>query len=360
MNVFVIGSPWHAIVASAFIEENRVDDPVFIVEVLSQQSLEQIEKVLVYPVLSVFYHSETRFESIRKKGLLKFIIDMRRELSRIRIECNKLTMGGGNVGLYYFNFYSPITRKIFKSLAVKRCLRQVIRIEDGICDYFDFNFATHKKYQLALKGIISSIIGSKELYARENSELFSATTEYYCFQPDKITNKWADKKRHSLSFCAARIKSFYSSDKEAYYGHGGSLIIGQTLYEDGIISLKQEVDLYSEVAKLLHEPVIFKPHPRTSREKLEVLSEIGMNVLITDLSAEHLMVNGGYEAIVGMWSNTIIYSDFLFGIKSYTLNYHLLEKIESDLRDSKLIKIHDVLSGKFSQQYRDYRQMGKK
>lgn len=67
MNIFILGSPWHAIVARAIIETNSLKNSVFILEALSDASLEQIQSILNgYGIYKVFSHEKTRFLSIKK------------------------------------------------------------------------------------------------------------------------------------------------------------------------------------------------------------------------------------------------------------------------------------------------------
>lgn len=354
MNLFIIGSPWHAALANAIVLKEKISDAVFFVECITEQSLLQIKEALNHQISEVFYHEKTRFESIKKNGLTYFLREMPSEFKRIESVTSNLPKKEIH-RIFYFNFYSPITRKIIFELEKNLVSRNITRVEDGICDYFNFNFINHSKIQSAIKGAMSLILGRHALYKRSNKHLYEITSEYYCFYPEKISPSWKKKDTRPLSGYSEEIKRNFQASKTASTDKAETLIIGQTLFEDGIISLLQEVSIYKEAANLLPKPAKLKPHPRSSEEKINALELAGIPLLRTKLSAESLIANGDYKIIVGMWSNTIIYSLDIFGIKSYTMNHSLIDK--SNKGSSHLTKIHKTLCLKFKDQYRDYREI---
>ncbi|CDF82554.1 hypothetical protein PKB_1189 [Pseudomonas knackmussii B13] len=352
MSLFIIGSPWHAALANAIIEREEIKNPSIIVEEISSSSLEQILGILKHPTLAIFQHENTRFESIKKLGIFRFIRNMHLEFERIENSCKYLNQSQTRK-VYYFNFYSPITRKIIKSLPKALSKREVIRVEDGICDYFEFNFINHKKPLLLIKNILATLLIKSDLYRRRNSKLENKTSSYYCFFPEKITQRWKSKKLIALLEYATEIRKNFSITEEAIVDDSESLIIGQTLFEDGIATLEQEVRLYKTASDTLPGPVKLKAHPRTTRLKRDAIRAAGIEILETKFPAENLIATRPYHSIVGMWSNTVIYSAPLFHIRSFTMNHHLIEQLSTE--NSHLKKIHQTLSEKFPEFYIDYR-----
>ncbi|MCC6076899.1 alpha-2,8-polysialyltransferase family protein [Pseudomonas sp. GCM10022188] len=348
MKLFIIGSPWHAAIANAIIKKENIEHPIIIAEQTTKQSIEQIKTTIKHQIKYTFNHEKTRFDSIHKHGVIQSIKRMDEEFSQIEISTNGLPSISK---VFYFNFYSPITRKILYSVTKKNSGVALARVEDGICDYFNFNFINHNRLKLAAKNILAMALGKGHLYLRSNKELFQKTSEYYCFFPEKISKRWKTKKTIPLTDYANEItENFLISEKTS---DATSLIIGQTLFEDGIASLTEEISIYSMATKTLPSPVVIKLHPRSSKEKVEAISKEGIKIIETSLSAESLICSGNYKTVVGMWSNTIIYSSCLFGVDSFTLTHQLLETTQRN--NPHLAKIHKTLCTKFTTQYKDYR-----
>lgn len=362
MNIFIIGSPWHAIVARSLIErcEGKV---IFVVEQVSVASLQQIEVLLEgYPIHAVFAHDETRFVSIKSKGLISFLNSMHRGFTYIKSEALRLKeylgADASEVHFYYFNFYSPITRCFLKEFEGQPNV-SFKRVEDGVCDYFPFNFMNYKLWQRTAKRGISILLGRYALYSRNCPWLYKSTDEYFLFFPELVGDKWGSKQLNSLLDCKDEIKRICAleqrgvgvpmSDTESKI-----LLLGQTLYEDKVCSLDSELEAYSVVLKDSPGRVYFKPHPRTSDQKLKKIKDLGFDIIDTKLTAECLMSAYNFKAVVGMWSNSIIYSRSIFSLPSYSLAGMMLSSPnESELKF--LFKIHGFLKSTFVNDYIEYR-----
>ena len=96
------------------------------------------------------------------------------------------------------------------------------------------------------------------------------------------------------------------------------LFLTQSLSEDNVLSLKDEIACYRSVLLGLKvNEVVLKPHPRSSKKKLSLLktlaSEIGVEFLASNSTAEDLLRQGRFKRVIGCYSNTIFYSELLFG-----------------------------------------------
>lgn len=362
MNIFIVGSPWHAVVARALIENKEMSDPVFIIEKISATSLEQILNVLSgYDIHAIYSHEETRFVSIRSKGVIKFVTAMRRSFDEIGVSAavlrDKVNTCDANTNIYYFNFYSPITRRFLQEFKPASQVN-FFRVEDGVCDYFPFNFMNYGLFQRLAKAGLAFAVGKYFLYSRSCAWLFKRTSAYYLFFPEKIELEWGSKQLLSLIEVKDNIRRICSSEcveNELVIDEAGSsvLLLGQTLYEDGICSLEMEVRAYSTLLRCSKGVKYFKPHPRTCKEKIDYIEGLGFIVLHTDLSAEYLMSRYNFRYLVGMWSNSIIYSRKIFSIPSYSLTSVVLDSHEGD-GGAALRRIHKVLQDKFVGDYCEF------
>lgn len=358
MNIFILGSPWHAIVARAIIETNSLKNSVFILEALSDASLEQIQSILNgYGIYKVFSHEKTRFLSIKKGGVFSFIGTMRSYFVEIGCSAKALIRNvdkKDNIRVYYFNFYSPITRRFLMELKFSEKI-VFSRVEDGVCDYFSFNFMNYGRLQRFAKTALAFSTGKYGLYSRNCRWLFNRTSEYFLFFPEKINTSWAGKELKSLLGVNETIRKICASEangKELFIEGSSSsvLLLGQTLYEDGICSLATELKAYAALLKVCKGRVYFKPHPRSSKEKLDALFDLGFLIINTDLTAECLMSTYSFNSVVGMWSNSIIYSRKIFCMPSYSLVGLLLSYKEYE-NLSHLHEIDSVLKNKFLEDY---------
>lgn len=363
MNVFIVGSPWHAIVAKAIIDKKSLVDSVFVVEKISDSSCRQILNMLKdSKIHAVFSHENTRFITIKSKGLFGFLSSMSGEFVKVSRSVkslkNLLSAEKKNTDVYYFNFYSPLTRAFLKELRSSD-LVNMHRVEDGVCDYFPFNFMNYGFFEKVAKMVLSLLCGKLELYRRSCHWLFEKTENYYLFFPKKVNLQWGAKELCSLLEVKAEIKTICGNENNddslcVVNSEGAVLMLGQTLYEDGICSLEDEIDLYLDVSHHMTGKVYFKPHPRSSREKVDLLVVAGMTVIKTDSTAEVLICRFKFGCIVGMWSNTIVYSRDVFGVNSYSMLHGLLDRSDSKT-DSHVIRIHRVLREKFDGCYVDFR-----
>lgn len=361
MNVFIVGSPWHAVVACALVESKGISAPIFVVEKISEKSLEQILTVLSgREIFAVFSHEETRFISIKNIGVLKFISRMQRGFSNISRSAAFLkermdSKGDEVTNIYYFNFYSPITRRFLREFRNAQNV-ELSRVEDGVCDYFPFNFMNYSLLQRVGKMMLALVLGKYSLYSRSCGWLFNRTSGYYLFFSEKADPKWSSKKLLDLKKIAPEIRRVCLSeiDKERCAideAASSVLMLGQTLYEDGICSLEDELSIYQKAGQALGRKIYFKPHPRSCPEKIKALHENKFFFIDMACSAEALLSAFKFYRVLGLWSNTIIYSRIIFDLPSYSLGYYLSEKVHSQ----SLFRIHSFLSNNFTDEYVDFR-----
>lgn len=362
-NIFIVGSPWHAIVTLAILESKQEDINTIIVESISKSSEKQIKEIFAsLKITAVYNHENTRFNSIKKTGARSFIRSMNSEYDRIKADIVRKysTQRTTEVNVYYFNFYSPITRSIISQ--IKKTSKSTInlsRVEDGVCDYLPFNFIHYSLLSRAMKALLSMLIGKHWLYKRSCNWLKKQTNSYYCFFPSAVDESWKSKQLVDLSIHRDFIKRYCAADAGfslrslTTSSNPLCLIVGQTLFEDGICSLEDEIEIYAALAKSSHYTAIFKPHPRSSDEKISAIKREAIPILDSTLPAENIICSSLFDTIIGMWSNTIIYSSHIFEIPSLSMTHALVDG--AGRNNYHLKRIHNVLISKFPEQYIDYR-----
>jgi Alpha-2,8-polysialyltransferase (POLYST) len=341
MNFYIVGSPWHLLVACSI--DNIDGNGVFVLEEVSESSIRTM--VSICNKLKLDYYKigsirKTRFSSARLFSFVSFVHDLKEEIHRVKVKFIQLLGEYRPKTIFYFNFYSPITRvQLAESGDV-----DLVRVEDGVCDYFDFPFVHYSIAKREVKNILCRVIFVHGFFSRKSSCLERRTSEYKLFFPDK-KKKWSGKKT-SLMYIKDNLKEIISCLNLLRFSYdinnGSVLIIGQTLYEDNILSLSEEIDLYKRVLDKYNN-IVFKPHPRSSEKKIRELKNIGKGFQVIDEACvvEELMVLYGFRSIVGMWSNPIIYGPSLFGIRTYSL----LNDIDSN--DVHVLRIKSALINLF-------------
>lgn len=323
MNFYIVGSPWHLLVAAS-INHASEDGGIFLLEEVSESSLSMMVdtcKRLNLEFVIIGSINKVRFVNAKLLALNTFKYKVETEIAEVQNSFLNLLNKFKPVLIYYFNFYSPITRA---QLLLTENI-ELVRVEDGICDYFNFPFIYYSPLKRIGKIILTKLLGLEDIYSQRSKFLESKTKEYKLFFPEKVKG-WKGRKTTLMNIKGDLHKIIEQLALNSHYEQLVTeikpvLIIGQTLYEDNILSLSSELNLYKSVLDKFNETVYFKPHPRSSSEKVEFLSNLDSRfiVLNTPCAVEELLVKYNFRAIVGMWSNPIIYGRKLFNVETFTL-----------------------------------------
>ncbi|MCE9686979.1 alpha-2,8-polysialyltransferase family protein [Shewanella sp. AS16] len=324
MKFYIVGSPWHLIIAAA-IHLRAGEKGLFLLEEISDTSLKSM--IFICERLKLDYKfigsiSRVRFHHLKLNKIFSFVKRVYHEFESVEEGFSEICALYSPNTVYYFNINSPITRK--QLLVSSKLQLKLVRVEDGICDYFGFPFVHYSISHRVMKRLFSALIGLDVLYRNGSDSFQKRTSEYLLFFP-KIRNSNRIKKSNLLVYKkniveVIQLLASLNKDVLSINLNESSLIIGQTLFEDNLTSLDEEVKVYVKAAKKIGGLVYYKPHPRTSPEKIKKLSTIDSFTII-DIACpvEELLVMFKFNVVVGMWSNTIFYSEPLFDTKSYSL-----------------------------------------
>ena len=361
ISAYVVGSPWHAVVAAAIFKKNSAAG-VFLVETLSEPSRAGIIRVAeacgiewidLGNLSQLGIRNFSMARPIHSARALKQYTEDIKEKSKDLL--NKLIFSR----IYYFNLYSPITR-IFLEASLYKSVK-LIRVEDGVCDYFDFPLVYYPRYQRILKYILISLLGVQRYYSRNCGEVWRRTSDYYLFFPGKIETNKSVKSLFAYRNDILNVLDIVSttpSDLQKSTCNEGLceiFIVGQSLSEDRILPLSAEVEIYAKIANRYPGRALIKPHPRSSAEKLAMLKSIaGLNIVTTIWPVEIDLRIMRPLRIVGLWSNPIIYGRTLFGLETYSLAPDLIRS--KCVRKGNALRIHRLLLEKFPRHYVDFRE----
>ena len=361
IDLYLVGSPWHAIIAASMIKDNN-RRAIVNVEAINPNTRKSIERVL--DNLKVEYiingdHEKTRYNSIKKIGLATFFRYQKEEFSNINAKCSELLLNYQIKNIYIFNLNSPISRFIIKKIDQKE---KVIKVEDGINDYLSISFINYPFLQKILKKVLSRLTGYDDIYREASTAKEKLSDDCLLFFPNKSS---------AFKGCSSLLGYKESIHKQlAILGSGieesqkSILVLGQTLFEDGHLSLADEMSIYYssiEYYTRLGYNIEIKLHPRSCNEKVEsiknFIAETAYNFKLysgADILAEAIMIARKYDYVIGMWSNPIIYGKNLLNITTGTLMYEVFEKFPT-LQSKSIYKVHNELVDTFGENYIDYR-----
>ncbi len=345
-SLFVVGSPWHAVLARAI---SKKGDSV-ILEQTSAVSAEAIIKELDNSGLEVIVSVKWDDFSLKRVGFKRAFFNPFCIFNALR-KLRKLIPRMSYENLYVFNVNSPSTRLIMKYAEVE----SVIKVEDGVCDYLPFPLlAEHGLLKTILRGFFVRLNRASEFYLAPKALGYDRSLFFFPEKARKFVNQQSllSYKKQLLSVLSDDSKDIDLDLSNSCAG----LIIGQTLCEDGYCDLDDEVDLYKRCAIAIYQSgvpsVLIKLHPRTSAEKLSLIlgsmSELKyVSVSNGSYPVERLLVRGCFKVVVGMWSNPIILARPLFDIESFTI----MPLIALASGDPLLCKIDDFLKDNFEDDY---------
>jgi len=346
-NIFLIGSPWHAIIIRNFYSKN---DGI-IIEYTSKTSLDSIKnsldnrhKIILCVNSRDFFLSNILFKKPAqlfslKKNILELISKFK------KIKANNLFISNENSFLADIVMPLDISKNYFKT-------------EDGINDYLPFSLVQNKFLKKILKPLITKITRTENYYFPSKKPKIN---KKYFFFPNKINdNKIKISLFNYKKKIISNLKKLENNEK-TIIKKNSTLFIGQTLYEDNYCDFESEIKIYKKVIQYFKDRsnyIYFKPHPRTSARKINELNKIAkkykiFKLLKSNYPVEVMLTKYKFLYVIGLWSASIILSRKLFNIKSYTIIPMLLEIKKNFF----LLKIHRVLKKKFPLDYLDFREI---
>lgn len=359
MNIFFIGSPWHAIVSIALAKKENIT-PNFIIEYancsslkiilsvidthnMSQNILLQVNQFVLSPTeLAKEYHFFSAVIGKRNYNMLKKFG---------KTYCKHVN------NVFFFNARSSITAAVVKHFHEST---KLIKLEDGINDYLPFKFTGDDKWLRATFKLILYWGLTKSYLANVNLLKDPRLIMEYCVFPEKKDPVDTFKRRSYQDFKHEIEKTLNKvgthEEENRISNENVALIIGQSLYEDKSASLEQEISQYISCIDKLNKAQIydihFKMHPRSSAEKQQSILKLEQDgrirVLKGTVPVEVDIIKFKYETIIGMWSNPIIYGRRLFSTNTFSMMYSLINQPSAR---PLLISIHETLKSKFPKDY---------
>jgi hypothetical protein len=319
--IIIVGSPWQAIISKSYLRKENISQYKLIIERSSNKSYYEILRIFGIgeeseKILFVFHWSVYTPLNFQKIFSLKKNIELLKQKLTYQITDHDKEI----IVFSENNMLFQLFIKVFHD-------KYIIKLEDGVLDYLD-----DLKKDSIFKGLTKKI-----LFGR-NAELFSYKNFYEKF--DKIVmlakkyEEWSEKYTSLLIYKTEIIQTInevYSNIANADY-NSVSLLLTQSLSEDQVISEKDELIIYETILKKLKRKTLIKPHPRSSNSKLRELESLANKynaefIFDFGVPAEALLVKNKYHSVIGVYSNTIIYSKLLFDIDSYTtLDDYMINK----------------------------------
>lgn len=345
-NIFIVGSPWHAILADTISKEKDI----FIIEYSTIANLTSIKntikdksKILISVDGSLFYFSYAIKKLFTNSSYIRKNVDfIRNKISKLKVE-----------KMYVFNLNSQFSAFCLHNINKAR----TIKVEDGVCDYLSFGLKQETKLFREIKLYISKVFGLDKIHfpkkILEDESLF--------FFPERAPNKYKNKK----SLFSLKDSIIQKLDKldppKLEITKNDVLIIGQTMYEDKYCSLTDEMHIYLSISKNMKEKgcknILYKPHPRTCLKKLNLLKKYEnqgfIQVLRSDFMVEEILAKYNFAYVLGMWSNPIIYSRPIFNVESFSMIPTLLKLKKNNF----LYEINREMINIFPEFYKDYKEL---
>lgn len=124
-------------------------------------------------------------------------------------------------------------------------------------------------------------------------------------------------------------------EEPSRYDDSKLLFVGQPLSERGIISEYVETKAAKAIGNYARERdinVMYKPHPRESGSKKELLEKIGCEVseVTKSISAERLVSQEKINYIAGYFSTSLIKSSAFYNINTFTTANHIAHHTTND------------------------------
>ncbi len=324
--VIIVGSPWQAVIAISFIENKRIpmDSINFMVEKSSNPSFEQILKILGVEdesLNNIFIFDWSHFVPLK----LSQISQIRSSIKKLKVQLLEHKELQSSKEIIVFSESNLLFHLIY-SLFGKN--KMYSKFDDGVLDYLE---------ELNRDSIFKKI--TKKLFLLNYSHLYSKMNDYSIFKRVVMFKKKQNvdiSKYVDLIFLKRNIKTVllrtYSSS-DIINPKESVLLLTQSLSEDKVLGFKYELEIYSNIIAGFSEKgikTVVKAHPRSSLQKVAHLKSLCKKydaIYFEELGipAEVLLLKNNYKYVIGMYSNTIIYSNELFDVKSITaINQNLI------------------------------------
>ena len=314
--LIIVGSPWQALLAKSYILKEKIEHPQYVIEKSSPKSYAEIIKILNVEEQDIRITIEWGRLSVlsfdKAKKASAYIDEILSNLKEEYFQKVEMVLVFSEQTVFFKIFYDVFgdTKTYLKS-------------EDGILDYLS---------KLKHHGVTKKIAGYL---------LMGAKTKYYVyksyfpiFRKVIMFRKMTEVSGDQYVPLTSLKKEFLAVLKEAYALGGAEdgfkdkdvLLITQSLSEDKVMSLEEEMKLYEKFIQRCNDlnlSVIIKPHPRSYPEKIAALTALtSQHVQFFEdygIPAESMLLSGKFKEVVGIYSNTIIYANEFFGVKGISL-----------------------------------------
>ena len=318
--LIILGSPWHAILAKSYIAKYKINDCKFIIEKANDRAFDEIVSILDIKkedvILTIELESFRILPINKVKETLHYIRHIKTTVRKAGFCEQKTVLVFAEQNMFFKIFYDTFGEtKIY------------IKIEDGILDYLPM-----LKFSSKLKQILAfTLIGG-------NYKYYTYRDFFSVFKQVLMLKKPSSVKEDCYISLLVLQKNIQQTLNKKYdikvldnivRTPQTILFLCQSLSEDNFVDMESEIAIYEEYIKgkvLEGFFVLIKMHPRNSLEKLEAVKQIISKYPdntslfeVQSMPAEALLSGGHFHSIVGMYSNTIIYSKSFFNVEGVSL-----------------------------------------
>ncbi|MBB5635203.1 hypothetical protein HDE68_001088 [Pedobacter cryoconitis] len=344
--LIIVGSPWQALLAKSYILKENITDPQYVIEKSSPKSYAEIVKILNAEETAIRLIVEwgqlsvlSRAKAASASAYIDFIIESLKHEYFKKVET-----------ILVFSEQTVLFKVIYDLFGDRKIY---IKSEDGILDYLP-GIRGH--------GLLKLMAGY--LFLRSKVKYYGYKNSYHIFNKVIMSCRVEEVDPKGYVPLSYLKTAFLTVLKDAYqitadtFKDKDVLLLCQSLSEDKVVSLQEEMRLYEKFIQRCNElelSVIIKPHPRSCAEKIEALSKLTSDKVVFfedyGLPAEYMLLTGRFKEVVGIYSNTIIYANEFFGVKGISLltpgMIGLLERKEK----KKFTYIYAQLRKYFSDEY---------
>lgn len=341
MIVFCVASVWHALIAKSISDKEGYKNAIYILEPASISVCERVS--LIVGGKALIYLGA-------KSSGLKSGLDVMRLKRAPPVNPLKIRK------LYYFCPWSPYQR-VFCHMSK---YAKIIRVEDGIRDYLSVSFDERKVGHLNLLAKRLMLISE---YYDNDFEKYYEESGALSFIPEKFKgSRLVPESLMPYKDDVKKVLGRMPVTAEArglmapFVNNKLVLLIGQSLSEDGAMTIEEECGVYNRYIERVIKMgcnVVFKPHPRSSGKKKQILIAENKKhfesflYLDSNDMVEQILNEYSFHEVVGMWSIPVIYGEFLFGVNPKSL----MSQAVTYSKDSRIVKIHDSLRKELDEYY---------
>ncbi len=314
--LIIVGSPWQALLAKSYILKENIVNPQYVIEKSSPKSYSEIIKILnaqEADIRLVVEWSQLSVLSRAKASRASAYIDTIIESLKQEYFKNVKTV-------LVFSEQTVFFKIVYDLFGAGKTY---IKSEDGILDYLP---------ELKHHGLLKKIAGY--LFIQSKVKYYVYKNYYNLFQQvimfrrvDEVNpDCYVPLSGLKNEFLAVLRGAYHISAEGQAFKDKDVLLLCQSLSEDKVMSLQEELNLYEKFIHRCNDlklSVIIKPHPRSCAEKIEALSKLTSDKVMFfedyGIPAESMLLSGKFKEVVGIYSNTIIYANEFFGVKGISL-----------------------------------------